>query len=168
MPFWRTFYHLVWTTKNREPWITPNLEPRLYTYIVRKAAELDVHVYAINGWTDHLHLVVAIPPHVAVADLVKLVKGASSHDLNHQGLGFRFAWQRGYGVLTLGQRQKPDAVAYVEGQKEHHGKNTIIPWLENCAEYDEGPDDHKPVTASSVPAIREVSPAYCVNDDPVF
>ena len=129
MPFWRTYYHLVWATKNRELLVTPEIEPHLYTYMVHKAAELDVFVYAINGWTDHVHLVVAIPPHVSVSHLVKHLKGASSHDLNQQGLTIHFAWQRGYGVLTLGQRQKPDAELYVKRQKEHHRADTAIAWL---------------------------------------
>lgn len=75
MSFWRTYYHIVWTTKNREPMITPEVEPRLFAYIVGKAAELGVYVYAINGWVDHVHLVVAIPPKRSVADVVKMLKG---------------------------------------------------------------------------------------------
>jgi Transposase IS200 like len=45
MSFWRTYYHIVWATKNREALITPQNEPRLYGYIVNKAAELGVYVY---------------------------------------------------------------------------------------------------------------------------
>ena len=116
MPFWRTYYHLVWATKNREPLITPGVEPRLYAYLVAKAAELAAFVYAVNGCPDHVHLIVTIPPHVAVSHLIKHLKGASSHDLNQQLVEEHFAWQRGYGVLTLGERQKPDAEVYVQRQ----------------------------------------------------
>jgi len=169
MPFWRTYYHLVWTTKNREPLITPEIEPRLYTYMVHKAAELDVFVYVINGWTDHVHLVVAIPPHISVSDLVKHLKGASSHDLNQQGLNVHFGWQRGYGVLTLGQRQKPDAELYVKRQKEHHRADTVIAWLERCSEIDEGPEDGpSPAASQSVPAMRESLSTYDILDEPAF
>ena len=127
MPFWRAYYHLVWTTKNREPLITPEIEPRLYAYIVHKAAELGVFVYVINGWADHIHVIVAIPPHVSVSDLVKQLKGASSHDLNQQGLNVHFGWQRGYGVLTLGQRQKPDA-----GSMSNDKKSIIAQTRPSC------------------------------------
>ncbi len=169
MPFWRTYYHLVWGTKNREPLITPEIEPRLFAHIVRKAAELGAYVYVINGWTDHIHLVVAIPPHVSVSDLVKRLKGASSHDLNQQGLDVHFAWQRGYGVLTLGQRQKPDAEAYVRSQKEHHRMDAAITWLERCSETDEGPEDLPSSAVSQpVPAMREPPPAYDVPGEPAF
>ena len=168
MPFWRTFYHLVWTTKNREPLITDDIEPRLYAYIVHKAAEIGVYVYAINGWTDHVHLVVAVPPHVSISQLVKNLKGSSSHDLNQQKLDGRFAWQRGYGVLSVGQRQIAAAEAYVKRQKEHHSTNTIVPWLERCSEIDEGPDDRSVVSKfPTVPALREASPGYDVLNEPI-
>ena len=86
MPFWRTYYHLVWATKNREPLIQPAIERRLYAYLLNKARELEVRVYAINGWFDHVHLVGSVPPKHAVAYVVKRLKGASAFDLNHSGL----------------------------------------------------------------------------------
>ena len=49
MSFWRAYYHLVWTTRDRLSLIAPDIEARLYAYLVRKAAELGVYVYAING-----------------------------------------------------------------------------------------------------------------------
>jgi len=55
------YYHLVWATKKRAPLIRPELEPHLY-YLRRKAREIGVRVYAINGWTDHVHVIAAIPP----------------------------------------------------------------------------------------------------------
>lgn len=169
MPFWRTFYHLVWTTKNRDPLITADIEPRLYAYLVHKAAESGVYVYAINGWTDHVHLVVAVPPHVSLSQLVKNLKGASSHDLNQQRLHTHFAWQRGYGVLSLGQRQVADAEAYVKYQKEHHSASTTVPWLERCSEIDEGPDDRSVLPQfPTVPALREPPPKYDVHGEPAF
>jgi len=168
MPFWRNYYHLVWATKNREPFITPDIEPRLFAYIIRKSAELGAYVYAINGWTDHTHVVTAIPPHLAVSHWVKHVKGASSHDLNQQGLPFHFGWQRGYGVLTLGQRQRPDAEAYVHRQKEHHAQSTINAWLERYDEIDEGPSDAVDNQSPPVPALREPSPSYGIPNDSPF
>jgi len=169
MPFWRIYYHLVWTTKNREPLITPEIEPRLYAYLIRKAAELGAFVYVINGWTDHVHVILAIPPHVSVSDLVKHLKGASSHDLNQQGLDFRFAWQRGYGVLTLGQRQKPDAELYVQQQKEHHQARTTMAWMERCSEIDEGPEDLPSLAVlQPVQAVRESQPTYEALGEPPF
>jgi len=169
MSFWRTYYHIVWATKNREALITPQNEPRLYGYIVNKAAELGVYVYTINGWIDHVHVVAAIPPKEAVAHVVKTLKGASSHDLNQQyAPNALFAWQRGYGVLSLGSRQLADAVEYVRRQKEHHRDSTTIPWLERDADDDEGPEDPNVMGKPPVPSVREEEVVYNVLGEPPF
>lgn len=63
-----------------------------------------------GGYIDHIHLLVAIPPKHSVAGIVKRLKGSSSYYLNTSGLSAEpFAWQRGYGVLTLGESQLPRA-----------------------------------------------------------
>ena len=159
MSFHRLYFHLIWATKNREHLIQPDIEKRLYPYLVNKAAELGVYTYAINGWYDHIHLVVAIPPKHAVADVVKRLKGASSHDLNHAGgLGGSFAWQRGYGALSIGERHRPIAEAYVNQQKEHHQAQTINVWLERDSEFDEGPSETG-LTPDSVLSLIQEQPA---------
>jgi putative transposase len=169
MPFWRTYYHLVWTTKNREPLIQRAVEKRLYAYMVRKAAELDVRVYAVNGWHDHVHLIVSIPPKESVANVVKHLKGASSHDLNATcGFEHSFAWQRGYGALTLGERQRAAAEEYVRNQKAHHEQNTANTWLEYAVEPDQGPPDSGLPLEPVPPAIREQHEAYEARGEPPF
>jgi putative transposase len=126
----------------REPLLLPEVEVRLFPYLVARAAQMGVYVYAINGWFDHVHLVVAIPPKHAVAEVVRQVKGASSHFLNHEvGLEQHFAWQRGYGALSIGERQRGIAEAYVARQKQHHAQQTLSARLERADDQDEGPLD---------------------------
>ena len=166
MPFWRMYYHLVWATKNHEPFITSEIEPRLFAYLVRKSAELGVYVYEINGWYDHVHMIVSVPPKHAVAYVVKRLKGASSHDLTQAGV--TFSWQRGYGVLTFGERQRSTAEAYVRDQKIHHEEETTNAWLERFAEFDEGPDS-KGIQVDGVPPIvAEQGAVYDVLGEPPF
>jgi len=166
MSFWRLYYHLTWSTKNREPFITPEMEPRLFAYMVKKSAELEAFVYAINGWNDHVHIVAAIPPKVAVAELVKLIKGSSTHYLNFDvRLDYHFEWQRGYGALSVGERQRPIAETYVRNQKEHHSKNTTNAWLERYSDLDEGPD--KP-TSDTAHMIREEQAIYQISAEIPF
>ena len=169
MAFHRLYYHLVWATKNREPFIQVEVETRLYPYLVNKGAELGVYTYAINGWVDHIHLVVAIPPKLAVADVVKRLKGASSHDLNHaSGMKGNFAWQRGYGALTVGEQHRPIAEAYVKRQKEHHQQQSTNAWLERYNEFDEGPPDTG-LEFDTVPhLVKENSAPYDFLGEPPF
>jgi REP element-mobilizing transposase RayT len=131
MAFWRLYYHLIWSTDGRRACLTPPVEAQLYPYLVSKAAELDVFVYAVNGWSDHIHMIVAIPPKRSVAEVVQRLKGSSSHLLN-QNFPFRppFAWQHSYGALSVGERHRAYVEAYVRRQKEHHRSGAAVEWLE--------------------------------------
>jgi len=142
MSFWRNYYHLVWATKNRLPLIRSEFEQRLFNYLVSKAKELEVLVFAINGTDDHVHTVVAVPPKQSVANVVKHLKGSSTHYLNYViDPGGTFQWQRGYGCLTLGEKQRPIAEAYVRNQKQHHAEDSTNSWLEYYVAEDQGIKD---------------------------
>lgn len=172
MSFWRTYYHIVWGTKNREPLITPEIEPELFKYIVHKAHEIEIKVHALNGWTDHVHVVASVPPKLAVADGVRRLKGASSSFMRTSH--FRhpsFEWARGYGVFTLGESQREFAEAYVNNQKEHHAKQTTNRWLEYTQAADEGPTDDglspNDIFDQINNSVREDAPIYQITfDDP--
>jgi putative transposase len=132
MTFWKTYYHLVWATKDRLPLITENIEVELYNYIRNKCSELNCPFPSIGGINDHIHLVVSIPPSLSIADLVRRVKGSSSHFVNQSQLNpeFKFAWQHEYGVFSLGGKQLDRAVSYVKNQKQHHAQGSIVRFLE--------------------------------------
>jgi putative transposase len=167
MTFWKHSYHIVWGTKERQPWILPTIEPNLYAYLASKAGEVDTFLHAINGTEDHIHIIAAIPPKHSVAWVVKTLKGSSAHFINHvlRPAEFHFAWQRGYGSLTLGDRQRPAAIDYVTRQKEHHRQGTTNLWLERSSdeETDEGPSlrTPQPRPDGSID-LREDSPPYIV------
>jgi len=140
MAFWRLFYHIVWATKEREPLITQELETELYNYFTGKADFLCSIVHAIGGVDDHVHIVASIPPKLAIADFVHHLKGSSAHHVNHlPGAPDNFGWQRGYGAISLGQRQLKRAIDYVCNQREHHHQGTTIPTLERMDVEDDGP-----------------------------
>ncbi|HVO28205.1 MAG TPA: IS200/IS605 family transposase [Candidatus Margulisiibacteriota bacterium] len=89
--YWRLLYHLVWATYEREPLLISEREALLYRILGGKAAEIGVFVHATGNARDHVHLVVGIPPKLAVSECLRQLKGASSHALNHQNGPFR--WQ---------------------------------------------------------------------------
>jgi putative transposase len=141
MALWRTYYHVVWTTKERLPLISPDIETALYGYLIGKADALETIVHAIGGVQDHIHLVGSVPPKLSIAKWVQTLKGSSSHYINHElthGLD-AFRWQRGYGVFSLGRKQLDTAVAYVRNQKTHHADGTVLAALEQCSHEDIGP-----------------------------
>ena len=72
MALWRLYYHLVWGTKNRQHLIDNQCEAKLYPYIVSKADSLNCIIHAINGTENHIHLVVSIPPKIAIRQSLAL------------------------------------------------------------------------------------------------
>jgi putative transposase len=123
MAYWRLLYHLVWATHEREPLLTPEREALLYRILGGKAAEIGVFLHAMGNAPDHVHLVVGIPPKLAVSECLRQLKGASSHALNHHDGPFR--WQEGYGAVSLCDEILPKVIAYVRNQKRHHREGSV-------------------------------------------
>lgn len=114
------------------PLITPTIEPGLYQYLAHRAAALGGFVHAVGGTENHIHVVASIPPGLSVGQFLKYLKGGSSHYITHGGgaPAGSFRWQEGYGIFSVGPRQLPRAIAYVQQQKAHHAAGTLITALE--------------------------------------
>jgi putative transposase len=137
MPWCRLHYHLVWATRDREPLINGEAERIIHSRLHIKAHELRLVIHAIGGVDDHLHVVLSIPPALAVAHCTKHLKGASARAVNQEvPADSRFGWQGEYGAVTLGERSLPSAIDYVRNQREHHTRGTLIGWYETINKKD--------------------------------
>lgn len=128
MSYWRTYYHLVWTTKNREPWITAERIDMLQKSFRVVAKDMGAFTHAIGGMPDHVHVAVSIPPTITVSNYVGRLKGSSSRYISksiEDPDTDVFLWQSQYGVLTFGERSLPTIVAYIENQARHHENNDL-------------------------------------------
>lgn len=133
--------HLVWATWDRLPLIDTASERRLYREIESEALKMRCTVLALNGMPDHVHVVLIVPSTVAIADLVKQLKGASSHFYNHVlKPEMPFKWQGTYGAFTVSRWDVDKIVAYVKSQKQHHADATLLPDWEETYEEVERPD----------------------------
>jgi len=131
MPYHQLFYHIVWTTKGRLPLLTHEVRRSAHGFVRSKAAGLGGVIHALGGIEDHVHLVVSIPPSIAVSMFIGQIKGSTSTRLNRAGIvDGPFAWQAEYGVFTFDRKRLPNFVAYVQSQEEHHSSTTTIPVLE--------------------------------------
>jgi putative transposase len=135
MPYWRLFYHIVWATYERLPLIDTPVERLVRGVLHSKAKELGVFIHEIGIVEDHVHVVITIPPTLSIAEVVSQLKGSTSHAVNHlsERGGARFAWQRSYGVLTIGERSLPTVTEYVRHQEEHHARETTNDVFERIA-----------------------------------
>jgi putative transposase len=134
MPRWRTFYHLVWGTRGREPLIDPKVEHVLRGSFRTTLESAESLIHGMGFMPDHVHLALSIPPAIAVSNVVKTLKGASSHLVNRADVlpaGELFGWQREFGVFTFSERSLPDVVSYVEDQKNRHRIGRLIPDYEH-------------------------------------
>ena len=113
-------YHIVFSTKNREPLILPPWRPRLYEYLggcIRTAGGVCLEV---GGTVDHVHLMAGLKATHCVADVLRDIKRATSLWV-HEAIGIaRFAWQEGYGAFTVSGHDAGGLVDYIRGQEEHH------------------------------------------------
>lgn len=131
MAFTQLIYHVIWATKNREPLITDIIEPILYGFIRSKAIGLGGILYAINGISDHVHLVLSIPVIVPIPNYIGQIKGSSSKRINQTDIcdGY-FSWKTSYSIFTVSKFHLPVIIGYVENQKEHHREGSIQSKLE--------------------------------------
>jgi REP element-mobilizing transposase RayT len=125
-PYHQLYVHLVWSTWDRLPSLTPDRQKAAFACIQAECKEMGVEPVALGGVEDHVHLLVRIPPTVAVSALVKQVKGVSSHLLTHAVPGTDgFRWQGGYGAFTIAKAGVPEVVEYVRSQQEHHQSGSV-------------------------------------------
>jgi REP element-mobilizing transposase RayT len=118
--------HLVFSTKNREPFITPAIEIELHRYMAKVFREMKSPSLAINGTSDHLHILFSLGRVIKVADLVEEVKTESSKWIKTRGREFRnFHWQAGYGAFSIGQSNVGALKRYISNQKSHHRRITF-------------------------------------------
>lgn len=133
MPYWELYVHLVWATRGRELVLDGQRRTIVDRTIRSVCREQGAIVHALHSMPDHVHLAVSVPPRLAVADLVRLVKGNTSHLLNHELANAErapFAWQSEYGAVSFGKRSLDSVVKYVTNQETHHAENSIWPSFE--------------------------------------
>ncbi|PYK14474.1 MAG: IS200/IS605 family transposase [Verrucomicrobia bacterium] len=120
-------YHVVCSTKNREPFLGEAIRDRLFAYLGGIARENKMTALEIGGVADHVHLLLSIPASLALSKAVQLLKGGSSHWLKETFPNVNdFAWQDGYAVFTVSQSQLDDVRAYIRSQPEHHRTKTFV------------------------------------------
>ena len=145
------YVHLVWATWDRLPLITPDIKRRLYRCIEGEARDKGCTVLALNGTEEHVHLVISLPTTVTIAELVKQVKGVSSH-LANAGTAHRaqFKWQGYYGAFTISRWDLDRIVRYVQRQSEHHARGDLQPeWEVTFIEFERTSDQAQNVHSFS-------------------
>ncbi|MBO4802192.1 MAG: IS200/IS605 family transposase [Bacteroidaceae bacterium] len=125
------YMHIIFAVNNREAMISDVWAEDLYRYLAAICQHRQHFVHAINGSSDHVHLLIGMHPTESVASLVKEMKGQSSRWINQKFHRGTFSWQSGYGAFSYSRSLVPAVKQYVENQHEHHRRVSFTEELED-------------------------------------
>jgi putative transposase len=112
--------HIVFGTKDRRKAISQGFQPCMWAYAAGICHNLGILVRSIGGTEDHIHLLIQVPPSLAMAKAVLAIKSNSSKWANEKGC--KFAWQQGYAAFSVSSSNVPAVVRYIQNQPAHHKK----------------------------------------------
>ncbi|MBX0292688.1 IS200/IS605 family transposase [Hymenobacter sp. HSC-4F20] len=119
--FQSLWVHVTWATKNRQPWLTPDLKPVLFNQIRHIAEKDNIHLDFLNGVYDHVHCLLSLRTTSRLDLIMQQLKGKSAYWVNEQQLtDFTFGWQNGYGAFSVSPSHVERVRNYIRNQEKHH------------------------------------------------
>ncbi len=127
MSWIRIWVHLVFSTKNREPFLsTPELRKIVFEHIKQNAQSKEIWLDMINGWKDHIHCLISLGREQSISKIAQLIKGESSNWINKNNLTkSKFIWQDDYWAVSVSESHLIHLRNYIKNQEEHHKKVTF-------------------------------------------
>ena len=114
--------HCIFSTKDRRKIIPAELQPRLWSFMAGIARCNGMTPLVVGGFDEHAHVLIALPPTVALAKAIQLIKAGSSKWCNQNFGRGRFEWQAGYSAFSVSASLLAKTQAYIRNQREHHRK----------------------------------------------
>ncbi len=120
----KNLVHLVYSTKHRQPWISSEIQNKLWAYQAGIFKQWESSAVVIGGYKDHVHVLFSLSKKHALKVLVEEVKKGSWKWMktNDGTSNPEFYWQGGYAAFSVSQSNSQDVVSYIENQDEHHNK----------------------------------------------
>jgi putative transposase len=126
MSYVSSYFHCVFSTKERAKIITPSLQERLWPFLGGIARQNGMTPVIVGGMEDHVHILLSLPPTMAIAKAMQLIKGGSSKWIHETFPEQRlFAWQEKYGAFSVSVSQLETTTRYIRDQKEHHRERSF-------------------------------------------
>jgi REP element-mobilizing transposase RayT len=118
-------YHLIFSTKNRQPFIEPGWRDRLHEYLAGTIRGLGGIPESVGGVADHVHLLVGLKATHCLADVLRELKKASSVWVHETIRLAAFAWQDGYAAFTVSATSRENVKSYIANQELHHQEKSF-------------------------------------------
>ena len=126
MSYLKIWIHLVFSTKNREPYLTKDIRKIVHEHIIQNCKDKEIFILAVNGYTDHLHCLISLGKEQSIAKIAQLIKGESSFWINKNNLcSSKFSWQDDYFAVSVSESQVDTVKKYIQNQEEHHSKTSF-------------------------------------------
>ena len=122
----KNFLHIVFSTKNRVPFIHQPFDSELYRYLGGICNNLESPVIRIGGYTDHVHILCLLSKKIALMKLIEELKSHSSKWMKSKDSTLiNFYWQDGYGAFSVNPSEVDAVITYIDNQHEHHRIKTF-------------------------------------------
>ncbi|OCA68272.1 transposase [Chryseobacterium contaminans] len=127
MSFIKIYIHLVFSTRNRTPYLnTFDLRIKVWKHIKEYSSEKGIFLDMINGYSDHCHCLISLGSDQNIEKIVQLLKGESSYWINkHQLTKDKFAWQDEYFAVSVSENKLDVVRNYIKNQEKHHQKKSF-------------------------------------------
>jgi REP-associated tyrosine transposase len=122
----RVILHIIFSTKDREPWLDANVRTRTHAYLATICRDQGAELANVGGVADHVHLLTSLPRTLSQAQLIEQIKKSCSKWIKTVDARYRgFTWQRGYGAFSVSPSQLESVRRYIDRQPEHHRTRTF-------------------------------------------
>jgi len=127
MSWVRVYMHMVFSTKNREPFLNSSESRKdIFQHIKKNAEEKEIWLDCINGYQDHAHCLISLGKEQTISKVAQLIKGESSFWINQQKLTTeKFIWQDDYWVVGVSESHLESVRKYIHNQESHHSKQSF-------------------------------------------
>jgi len=126
MSYVSSYFHCIFSTKERRRLITPDLRDRLWPFLGGIARQNNMKAVEVGGVEDHVHILLSLPASTSVSKAMQLIKGGSSKWIHETFPEQRtFSWQEEYSAFSVSVSQLDRTNKYIKGQPEHHRKLTF-------------------------------------------
>ncbi len=122
----RIIGHIIFSTKNRQTFLSPDIQPTIYAYMAGILKESGCTPILIGGTQDHVHVLSGLSKNLAPCQIVQQLKESSSKWIKTQSAGMRdFHWQNGYAIFSIGESGIANAKRYISRQEIHHRRTSF-------------------------------------------
>jgi putative transposase len=126
MPYVKIIIHAVWGTKNRTPFLTKGIKEKVIKHIRQNAKTKGIYIDRINGYTEHLHVLIRLKASMSISKVMQLIKGESAFWINKSKLTkTKFEWADEYYAASVSESVILRVRAYIDRQEEHHMKKSF-------------------------------------------